>query len=56
MKTQAEATVVQKPNQGTMQGMGCYHSLLEFSLFLSFFQEKERKRPEVEEAFTYSTC
>jgi hypothetical protein len=26
-----------------MQGMGCYHFLLEFSLFLSFFQEKERK-------------
>ncbi len=24
-------TVVQKPNQGTMQGMGCNHSLLDFS-------------------------
>jgi len=42
-KTEAEVTVAQQLYQGTAQGMGCFHSLLEFSLFLSFFQEKERK-------------
>jgi len=41
--TEAEATVARQLIQGTMQEMGCYHFLLEFSLFLSFFQEKERK-------------
>jgi hypothetical protein len=42
MKNNAEALVAQPLNQGTMKGMGCNHSFLEFSL-VTFFVSRQRK-------------
>jgi hypothetical protein len=41
-KTNAEATVATKFNQGTMKGTGCYRSFLEFSLVTFFFSKKRK--------------
>jgi hypothetical protein len=44
-KTNAEATVVIKLNQGTMKGTGCFVPFLNFLWLLSLFQDKERDNP-----------
>jgi hypothetical protein len=41
-KTNAEATVALKLNQGAMKGTGCYRSFLKFSLVTFFFSRKRK--------------